>query len=81
MDAQEGVPTDADVDAGLDAVLAAGVYEIAYDVAFPVTPFDGLQAIGVDVALPESEACFVGRGQDGELGTGSFGCLYPLVGI
>ena len=81
VDAQQGVPADADVDARLQAVLAAGVHEVAHDVAFSVAPFHGLQAVGVHVALPQSEARLVGGGQDGKLGAGRLGRLNPLVGV
>ena len=57
MDAQQGVPSDTYVDARLQAVLAAGVYKIAYDVAFAIAPFYCFQAIWVYIALPESETC------------------------
>lgn len=60
MDAQQGVPSDTDIDARLQTIFAAGVDEVADNVSFPVSPFHGFQAIRVDVALPESETCFVG---------------------
>lgn len=81
MDAQQGVPSDTNVDARLQAVLAAGVYKIAYDVAFAIAPFYCFQAIWVYIALPESETCFVCGCKDGKFGSGCFGCLYPLVGV
>lgn len=81
MDAQQGVPSDTYVDARLQAVLAAGVYKIAYDVAFAIAPFYCFQAIWVYIALPESETCFVCGCKDGKFGSGCFGCLYPLVGV
>ena len=81
MDAQQGVPSDTDIDARLQTIFAAGVDEVADNVSFPVSPFHGFQAIRVDVALPESETCFVGSSQYGKFASGSFGGLYPLVSV
>ena len=79
MDAQQGVPADTDIDARLQTIFAAGVDEVTDNVSFSVSPFHGFQAIRVDVALPESETCFVGSGQYGKFASGSFGGLYPLL--
>ena len=66
MDAQQGVPSDTDIDARLQTIFAAGVDEVTDNVSFSVSPFYGFQAIRVDVALPKSETCFVGGGQYGK---------------
>ena len=81
MDAQQGVPSDTDIDTRLQTIFAAGVDEVTDNVSFPVSPFHGFQAIRVDVALPKSETCFVGGGQYGKFASGSFGGLYPLVSV
>lgn len=81
VDTQQGVPADADVDARLQAVFAAGVYKVAHHVAFSVAPFHGFQAVRIYVTLPQTETGFVRGREDGKLGTGCLGCLYPLVGI
>ncbi len=81
VDTQQGVPADADVDARLHTVLAAGVHEVAHDVTLSVAPFQGLHAVRIHVALPKSETGFMGGSEDGKLGSGSLGRLNPLVGV
>ena len=81
VNAQQRVPADADIDAWLDAILAAGIYKVAYHVALAVAPFHRLQAIGIHVALPQAEARFMRSGKHGKFRSGCLGSLYPLVRV
>ena len=81
VDTQQGVPADTDVDTRLYAVFAAGVDEVTHDVAFSVPPFHCLQAVRIDITLPESESGLMGSRENGKLGACRLGCLDPLVGI
>ena len=81
MNAYQGIPPDTYVNARLNTVFAAGIDEIADYISFSVSPFHSFQAVGVDIALPESESGFMGGCQYGKLASGSFCGFYPLVGI
>jgi hypothetical protein len=81
VDAELRVPARAQVDARQHAVLLTGGVELGDQVALAVAPLHRPQAVGIGVRLPQPEARFVRRGQQGEARAAGLGRLDPLVGV
>ena len=81
MDAQQRVPANAYVEAGLHAILAARGHKVGDEVAPAVAPLHRLQAVGVHIALPKTETRFVCRREYGKFCSGGPCGAYPLVSV